>query len=97
MLHNRLVSALEKIGATITENTDRTRPDRFYKNFVAELDGKRIDWYTSRNFNTKIGDYDDKLYVGHVTWRSPHTDSMTDCFCDSYRDTIKGAVELLKG
>lgn len=95
MLHKRLVSALTKIGATITEVTDRGRPDPFYKNFVATLNDKRIDWYTSKNFNTKIDDYDDQLYVDYVTMRSPYTDVMTDCFCDTYEGTIKGAVELL--
>ena len=107
MLHTRLVSAITKAGGTVRE-LDRgfTRPEhllsegekrhrKFDRWFEATLDGERIDWYTSENFNDKKGDYDGRLYVGYVTKRSPHTDSMTDCFCDSYRDTIKAAVGLL--
>lgn len=92
MLHKRLVSALEKIGATVEDWTHHSAN----KQFRATLDGEQIDWYVSKNWNKKLGAYDDQLYVGYVTKRSPHTDSMTDCFCDCYRDTIKAAVALLE-
>ncbi len=34
-------------------------------------------------------------YVGYMTWHSPQTDVMTDCFCDSYYKTIKDAMHFL--
>lgn len=33
--------------------------------------------------------------VGYMTYHSPQTDAMTDCFCDSYYHTIKGAMHHL--
>lgn len=35
--------------------------------------------------------------VLHFTYRSPHTDASTDCFCDSYYNTIKAALHFLNG
>jgi len=103
MLHARLVSALKKVGAEVTEldqgghfnATVSEKVKDTHKWFKATLNGNCIDWYTSENYNLKLGQYDGRLFVGHVTMRSPYTDSMTDCFCDSYRDTIKGAIGLL--
>lgn len=101
MLHDRLVSALKKAGATVTELnrgfSSKVSEDvkNFYRWFQAELNGEKIDWYTSQNFNVKKKDYDGRLYVSCVTKRSPQTDSMTDCFCDSYADTIRRAVHFL--
>ena len=31
-----------------------------------------------------------------VHYASPHTDIMTDCFCDTFYNTIKSAVESLR-
>lgn len=101
MLHDRLVSALQKAGATVTEKeryfSGRVDAEtrKFHKQFEATLNGQRIDWYTQENWNEKLGDHDGRLAVSHVTKRSPHTDAMTDCFCDSYSSNIKGAVYLL--
>jgi hypothetical protein len=101
MLHSRLVSALKKAGASVRELdrgfSHKVDPEtvKYDKHFEASLDGERIDWYTSENFNEKLGRNDGRLFVGFVTKRSPHTDTMTDCFCDSYRDTIKASVWLL--
>jgi len=94
MLHKRLVTALVKIGAKVEER-ERGFKDTHCKHFVATLGSESIDWYTSRNWNKKLNDYDDQLYVDNVVKRSPHTDAMTDCFCDSFRDTIKAAIGLL--
>jgi hypothetical protein len=104
MLNTRLINALKKAGATVTELTrhfacpDHMLDDdtkKFNKHFEAEANGLKIDWYTEKNWNKSKGCHDGKLGVSFVTRRSPHTDIMTDCFCDSYRDTIKGALGLL--
>lgn len=34
-------------------------------------------------------------YVRTLTWHSPQTDAMTDCYCDSYYHTIKDAMSYL--
>jgi hypothetical protein len=34
-------------------------------------------------------------FVGHLTYRHPDTDAMTDLFMDSYFDTIKSAMHFL--
>lgn len=95
MLHNRLVSALKKIGAEVTDITRGDNPH--YRHFTASLGRETIDWHTQENFNDKKGEFDGRLYVSFVTKSSPDTDVMTDYFADSHEETIKGAVNLLKG
>ena len=95
MLHKRLISALQKIGAKVTE-LNRGFKDPYSKWFQATLNGEAIDWYTSQNFNIKLNDYDDQLFVSYVSKRSPDTDSQTDCFCDSYAETIRRSLYLLQ-
>jgi hypothetical protein len=102
MLHSRLVSALKKAGASVREldrgfshkvDPETVKYDRWFK---AELNGNSIDWYTQENWNEKLGRNDGRLAVSFTTWRSPHTDTMTDCHCDSYADTIKRSLWLLQ-
>jgi hypothetical protein len=54
------------------------------RTFIASKGGKSLDFYSQ-----------DGEYVGYFVERSPHTDSMTDCYCDSYVRTIEGAVRVL--
>lgn len=64
----------------ITIEQDKTRQDHFYL-----IKGEhKLDFYVDQTNN-----------VGHATYRSPHTDAMTDCFCDSYFDTIKSIMHYL--
>jgi hypothetical protein len=95
MLHANLVKALVKAGATVLEHK-RFGDDKPADHFFATFEGQKIDWYTQDYFNPKTLKHEEgRLAVCYVTMRSPHTDAQTDCFCDSYRDTIKGAVDLL--
>jgi hypothetical protein len=101
MLHDRLVSALVKDGATVTEEksyfcmsvSDHSRA--MHKRFRAEKNGKHIVWSTQENFNEKLGANDGRLYVSFVTQPHPDTNAMYDYFADTYEHTIKGAVHLL--
>ncbi len=97
MLHTRLVNALKKAGATVTDISSPNNDSEFHRHFEAEYEGKKIDWHTSENWNERLGDYDGKIGVDTVWERSPHTDIMTDLFMDSYYKTIKGAVWALTG
>jgi hypothetical protein len=84
MDHNRLVAALTKAGATIT--TSDHRADQFY----ATKGTRTVQWYTQEGFPNK-----ERPAAVCVHWASPHTDAMTDCFCDTFYHTIKGAVASL--
>jgi hypothetical protein len=94
MIHTRLVSALKKVGAKVTPNKNYEGKET--GSFSASLNGNTIEWSTQSNFNSKLNDYDNQLFVGYVVMRSPYTDIQTDCFCDSFQHTIKGAVQLLQ-
>lgn len=95
MLHSNLVKALVKAGAVVKEHK-RFGEDKPTDHYYATFEGQSIDWYTQDYFNPKTLDYEkNRLTVCYVTMRSPYTDSQTDCFCDSYRNTIKGAVDIL--
>ena len=86
MDHKRLTNALKKAGATITSDGHRhsaTKGDRMIRWFTQ--DGFRNGEFTSENPEAVC-----------VVTPSPHTDSMTDCYCDRHHDTIKGAVASLE-
>ena len=82
MRHNRLMNALKKAGALITWPS----PTKF----VATKGDNRIEWFTQPNWRDET-----KLDAICVNSPSPHTDVMTDLFCDTFHDTIKQAVEAL--
>jgi hypothetical protein len=52
-------------------------------------------FYLTKGDTTLEGYLNSENEVGYLTWRSPDTDAMTDCFCDSYYHTIKSAMHLL--
>jgi hypothetical protein len=97
--HKRLVNAMVKAGMIVTPMEDRrTNPGYIAKN---PKNGVQVQWYTQAAFvpakDGKEAYWDANIPITtHVTWCSPHTDSMTDCFCDSYYDTIKSAVAALQ-
>jgi hypothetical protein len=96
MTHKRLVSAFRKAGCTVTEQERRGNPS-----FIAEnpKTGECVEWHTQPKFvHVKGGDsyYDEKDPITtYVVARSPQTDIMTDCFCDSFYHSIKSAVAAI--
>ena len=81
----RLLNALAKVGATVTNPyDDKTKAPRYYK--AVGKTGNVICWYVQPHWKTGEPE------AVSVHSPSPHTDIMTDCFCDTYYDTIKGAA-----
>ncbi len=83
--HIRLLAALTKAGATIS-NPDERRSDLFH----AVKGGRVVIWYTQEGFPNK-----ERRSAVCVHTPSPHTDVQTDCFCDRFHHTIKSAVAAL--
>lgn len=82
MKHNSLLKALKKVGAEV-KNTNNY-------SFTAEKDGKFVCWYATESYPDKT-----KLDATCVHTPSPHTDILTDCFCDRFYSTLKAAVAYL--
>ena len=81
----RLTNALAKAGATITRSDYRTD---YY--FAHKPGCDTVSWYTEGE--------GDKARATCVSTSSPHTDIMTDCFCDRFFHTIKSvAYNFSKG
>lgn len=49
-----------------------------------------VEWYTQEGYPVA-----EKLRAVCICSPSPHTDVMTDCFCDTFHHTIKAAVAAL--
>ena len=94
--HKRLVSAFLKAGMSVTQQERRGNPSYIATN---PKNGKCVEWHTQPKFvHVTGGDsyYDEKNPITtYVVARSPHTDIMTDCFCDSFYHTIKEAVRAI--
>jgi hypothetical protein len=96
MTHKRLVSAFLKAGCKVEEQPRRGNPS-----FIATnpKNGDMVEWHTQPAFvYVKGGEsyYDEKNPITtYVVARSPHTDAMTDCFCDTFYHTIKEAVKAI--
>ena len=87
---NRLVNAFKKAGATVEVKESEKTP--YFGSGWAELNGRRLE------FNYQAGfPVESKRTVSIIVSRSPQTDIMTDCFCDTFFDTIKSAVKYIKG
>lgn len=74
-----IFSACARNGVAVTKPLD-SRNDYY----VLRKGDKVLDFYAGSDG-----------YVSNIVYRSPHTDIMTDCFCDSYFDTIKRAMQYL--
>jgi len=89
MNHRRLMSALAKVGATITNpHADNGKEPRY---FVATgKNGDKLCWYVQAHWQTGEKEA--------VSVHSPHpdTDAMTDLFMDTYFRTVKSAAASLK-
>lgn len=93
--HNRLLSALAKAGATITYEPHGKVSIRWR----AVKGSNVLLWHCQSLWHAWHAQpkWDDKSVqeaVG-VHSPSPHTDIMTDCFCDTFYHTIKSAVASL--
>lgn len=82
MQTSRLASALTKAGATVELNKPRWdgSPDSLC---VARRGSRAVIWH----------DQEGTAVAVHSP--SPHTDIMTDCFCDTFHHSIKSAVESI--
>ena len=86
MNHQRLLNALHKVGATVTNEPHGKSMTRFR----AAKGDRVVVWYAQKKW-----DKPEELEAVSVHSPSPHTDIMTDCFCDTFYSTIKGAAESL--
>ena len=102
MTHKRLVNAFLKAGMKV-ENVpnwhDKDKPSHSWMATNPKT-GKCVVWHTQAAFvPAKDGveaHWDESNQITtHTTWRSPQTDLMTDCFCDSFYRTIKSSVDAL--
>lgn len=59
------------------------------------VDKVRENYYVLTKGEQRLTMHPQDDHVGHLTYHSPQTDTMTDCYCDSYFDTIKGAMHFL--
>ena len=92
--HKRLVSAFIKAGCTVEELPRHSNHSYLATN---PKNGKSLEWHTQAAFVPATKSWDESNPVTtYVVARSPYTDAMTDCFCDSFYDTIKGAVKAIQ-
>lgn len=86
MNHKRLLSAIAKTGATVTSEPHGKSMTRFRATKGQEV----LCWYAQPKWNKP-----EELEAVSVHSPSPHTDIMTDCFCDTFHHTIRGAIASL--
>jgi len=105
MTHKRLASAFMKAGCTVTNSprfdaaVGKHLPSRVWV-ATNPTTGRNVEWHVQAAFvpakDGKAAWYDESNPITtYVCWRSPQTDIMTDCFCDSFYHTIKEAVNSL--
>jgi hypothetical protein len=88
MDHARLVNALRKVGAVITNPyADNGKEPRYFK--ATGKNGQLVCWYVQKHWQ--------KGTPEAVSVHSPHpdTDAMTDIFMDTYFHTIRSAAASL--
>jgi hypothetical protein len=86
MQHTRLVKALTKAGATVSNVPAWNGKES--RTWSAKGDKTTIYWYTQDSMDGTV----DAICVHE---KSPHTDIQTDMFCDTYFYTIRSAVASL--
>ena len=105
MTHKRLACAMQKAGMKV-ENIPRfsfpSQEDKASNAWKATnpKNGMSVEWHTQAGFvpakDGAAAFWDESNQITtHTTWRSPQTDLMTDCFCDSFYRTIKSSVDAL--
>jgi hypothetical protein len=94
MNHKRLITALEKVGATVTATTNGMGLANRFR--AVGLNGRVLCWSIQNGWDKKTGSFDaTNPEAVCVHWPSPDTDAMTDCFCDTFYKTIKAATRSL--
>ena len=88
MNHKRLLNALAKVRATVTNEIRWTNEPhtKTMVRFRASKGEEVLCWYAQPHWKTG------ELEAVSVHSPSPHTDIMTDCFCDTFYHTIKSAA-----
>jgi hypothetical protein len=86
MNHKRLLNALAKVGATVTNEPHTKTMVRYRATKGSEV----LVWYAQPKWNKP-----EELEAVSVHSPSPHTDIMTDCFCDTFYHTIRAAAGSL--
>ena len=76
----RVEAAFKKAGAVI-------EPQQYGSGYRATKGNREVVYYTQPAWPDET-----KKVVSLMITRSPHTDTMTDCFCDQYHNTIAAAV-----
>jgi triacylglycerol esterase/lipase EstA (alpha/beta hydrolase family) len=88
MNHKRLLNALAKVGATITNpHADNGKEPRY---FVATgKNGTSLCWYVQKKWDDTV--------LEAVSVHNPHpdTDAMTDLFLETFHHSIKSSVASL--
>lgn len=79
MLLSSILSACIRNGVTVTQ-LNESRKDHY----ILRKGDKVLDLYSNS-----------EGYVGHITYRHPDTDAMTDLFMDTYFNTISSAMHEL--
>ena len=80
MNHKRLLNALAKVGATVS-NPNPSNPRRFK---AVGKNGNVVVWYAQPVWNKP-----EELEASSVHSPHPDTDAMQDLFMDTFYDTIK--------
>lgn len=85
MNHKRLLNALAKVGAAVSN-----QPHGKIVRYRATKGDNVLVWYAQPMWNNP-----EELEAVSVHAPSPHTDIMTDCFCDTFYSTIRSAAASL--
>jgi hypothetical protein len=88
MNHKRLLNALAKVGATIT-NTTPNSDAKVLRFRAVGKNGKMVCWYAQPHWQTG------ELEAVSVHTPDPQTDIMTDLFMDFHHKSIKSAAAEL--
>ena len=87
MNHQRLLNALHKVGATVTNEPHGKSMTRFR----AAKGDRVVVWYAQKKW-----DKPEELEAVSVHAPHPDTDAMTDLFMDTFFHTIRGSAEYLE-
>jgi hypothetical protein len=96
--HKRLVSAFKKAGCEVINVPRFGSEGKVSNRWMAKnvKDGRSVEWHVQAGFDAVTKTWDESnLITTYVVKRSPHTDIMTDCFCDTFYHTIRESVRAI--